>query len=187
MRILPVLLSLTGACVLSSTLAAFAGAPDRIDGQWLLAQTAPATAPSPPVPPMMHGGMHGQTQMPMAGDCPMMHGQMGAMPGPMGACPMMGGAATTIKVPYGGNQQAAAAYNDASMKMHSAMDIAYSGNPDRDFAAAMIPHHQGAVDMAKVALEHAVDPEIRKLAQEIIDAQEKELAFIKAWFAKHPQ
>jgi uncharacterized protein (DUF305 family) len=49
----------------------------------------------------------------------------------------------------------------------------------------MLPHHQGAVDMAKVELEHGTDPELRKLAQDIIDSQQKEIAFMKEWLAKH--
>jgi uncharacterized protein (DUF305 family) len=52
---------------------------------------------------------------------------------------------------------------------------------DQAFIAAMIPHHQGAVDMAKLALEHAKHPELKKLATEIIDAQNKEIALMQGW------
>ena len=45
----------------------------------------------------------------------------------------------------------------------------------------MIPHHQGAIDMAKVELKYGKDPELKKLAQDIIDAQEKEISFMKDW------
>jgi uncharacterized protein (DUF305 family) len=78
-------------------------------------------------------------------------------------------------------------YMAAMDKMHQEMmGIAYSGDADRDFVLGMIPHHQAAVDMAKVQLEYGKDPELRKMAKEIIAAQEKEIAVMENWLAAHP-
>jgi uncharacterized protein (DUF305 family) len=77
------------------------------------------------------------------------------------------------------------AFEAADHKMMSAMKQPLTGDADRDFVAKMIPHHQGAIDMAKVELEYCKDPQLRKLAQDIIKAQEKEIAIMKQWQAKH--
>jgi uncharacterized protein (DUF305 family) len=60
--------------------------------------------------------------------------------------------------------------------MHSAMhDVFFIGKPDADFARMMIPHHQGAIEMAKVELQFGTDPRLRRLAQEILVTQQSEI------------
>ena len=74
----------------------------------------------------------------------------------------------------------------ASMKqMDSDMASApMSGDADRDFAAMMMPHHQGAIEMAKVELLYGRDPVMRRLAQEILIDQQSEIEAMKLWLAK---
>lgn len=81
--------------------------------------------------------------------------------------------------------EASKAYNDAMMKMHEKMSMGMTGDADVDFAKGMVPHHEGAIDMAKVELKYGKDPELRKLAEDIVKAQEGEIAFMNAWLEKH--
>ncbi len=76
------------------------------------------------------------------------------------------------------------AYEAANARMHDGMNAALTGDADIDFMQGMIPHHQGAIDMAEIVLKYGKDPETRKLAQEIVKAQTDEIAFMKAWLAK---
>ncbi|MCJ9671505.1 MULTISPECIES: DUF305 domain-containing protein [unclassified Neorhizobium] len=84
-----------------------------------------------------------------------------------------------------GGSPSTKAFQDANAKMHKDMAIQYSGDTDADFVRSMIPHHRGAIDMAKVELAHGKDPEIRKLAQAVIKAQEAEIADMQAWLKAH--
>jgi uncharacterized protein (DUF305 family) len=66
-------------------------------------------------------------------------------------------------------------------QMHGQMNKAQvSGDPDRDFVALMVPHHQSAVDMAKAYLKSGRDPRLRALAQEIIQSQRAEIAYMRS-------
>jgi hypothetical protein len=72
------------------------------------------------------------------------------------------------------------AENDAAMqKMMADMNIKPSGDVDRDFAAMMIPHHQGAIDMALAELRYGSNEQLRRLAQEIIVSQQQEIAAMR--------
>ncbi len=77
------------------------------------------------------------------------------------------------------------AFADSMKTMMNGMHVKPTGNPDKDFVLMMIPHHQGATDMAKVELQYGTDPEMRLLATDIVSAQEKEIAQMKDWLAKH--
>lgn len=103
------------------------------------------------------------------------HGQMTA--GQMEGAQMEDGQAS--------QSPATAAYQAAADRMHADMAIDYSGNPDVDFVRGMIPHHEAAVAMARIELDHGTDPEIRKLAEAVIAAQEAEIAFMKDWLTKN--
>ncbi len=79
------------------------------------------------------------------------------------------------------------AYAKANATMMNDMDAKPSGNADRDFVTIMLPHHQGALDMAKIELQYGKNPTLRAMASGIIKAQEVEIAEMKGWQAKHPR
>ena len=71
-------------------------------------------------------------------------------------------------------------------RMHAAMgSVGPSGNSDVDFVRLMLPHHQAAIDMAKTQLMSGKDPEIRRLAQEIITDQQSEIELMQLWLKRH--
>lgn len=145
---------------------------------------AQGTTPQPAQPgqPGMMGQMPGMQQ----------HMQQRMMPGagapgtvaaqaPAAADPHQHGAAAVTTAALSPSTAALMAANE---KMHRDMAITYTGDADRDFAAAMIPHHEGAIAMARVQLAHGRDPGMRSLAEAVIRAQEDEIATLRAFLAR---
>jgi uncharacterized protein (DUF305 family) len=76
---------------------------------------------------------------------------------------------------------------DAMAVMDDGMQRApLTGVAEHDFVAMMIPHHQGAIDMAKALLVYSSDPELRNLAQGVITEQQNEIRVMQAWLQRHP-
>jgi uncharacterized protein (DUF305 family) len=95
--------------------------------------------------------------------------------------------ATMVPVAALAANPAADAFSAAMDRMMAGMHVEPSGDPDRDFAVTMIPHHQGAIDMAKAELQYGDDPELRALAETIIKAQGAEIAGLRAWIERNPE
>jgi uncharacterized protein (DUF305 family) len=84
------------------------------------------------------------------------------------------------------NEVAFLAENRAAMsKMMQGMNIKPSGDVDRDFAVMMIPHHQGAVDMAQAELQYGHSEQLRRIARQIIASQPKEIAAMRRTLGQH--
>ena len=132
----------------------------------LVLASAAAIAQMAPGQPPAHGGGH------MMGPG-MMHGGM-----------KHGGAHGEGAQAKGDTSPSSLAFQGINAKMHKAMSITYTGNADADFVNGMIPHHEGAVDMAKTVLAFGKDPEVRKLAEAVIKAQESEIALMREWLKK---
>jgi uncharacterized protein (DUF305 family) len=75
---------------------------------------------------------------------------------------------------------------ESMSRMDKDMSIAHTGDPDRDFAAMMIPHHQGAIDMAKAELQFGRDPVLRRLAEGIIVEQQQEIELMRRELQRIP-
>lgn len=117
------------------------------------------------------GGPAAQAQAPMPGHGGMQHGGNPApAPSPSG--------------PAANHQE----MMDAMERMNREMMApqAMTGDPDRDLVAMMIPHHQGAIDMARIYLHDGKDPQIRRMARKIIADQEREIREMRAWQSRHP-
>jgi uncharacterized protein (DUF305 family) len=78
--------------------------------------------------------------------------------------------------------------DDAMAVMDHGMRTApMNGVPEHDFVTMMIPHHQGAIDMARALLLATKDPELRNLAQGIITEQQNEIRLMQAWLTRHAE
>jgi uncharacterized protein (DUF305 family) len=80
------------------------------------------------------------------------------------------------------DSQYVAELNESMMRMHGAMAVSPTGDIDADFVAMMIPHHQGAIDMARIQLRYGHNEQLRRIAQEIIVDQQQEIAVMQYAF-----
>ncbi|WP_426232512.1 CopM family metallochaperone [Pararhizobium sp. DWP3-4] len=100
--------------------------------------------------------------------------------------PMQGHDMTGMEMPSS-DTPSTKAYLAVNDRMHKDMTVAFTGDADIDFMRGMIPHHQGAIDMATVVLKYGKDPQVRKLAADVIKAQEGEITMMKTWLAARGQ
>jgi uncharacterized protein (DUF305 family) len=77
------------------------------------------------------------------------------------------------------------AYDEINAEMHKEMTIPFTSKPDVDFMAGMIPHHEGAVEMAKVLLRYGNDAELRKLAEDVVRSQSAEIVMLLDWLRRN--
>lgn len=85
-----------------------------------------------------------------------------------------------LGAPANAGEAAYLAQNDAAMtKMMAGMTLKPTGDVDRDFVDMMVPHHQGAIDMAQAVLRYGHNETIRRMAQEIIVTQQEEIAAMR--------
>ncbi|CAN7589666.1 DUF305 domain-containing protein [Mesorhizobium amorphae] len=122
---------------------------------------------------MMQGGMMQGDQGGMSG------GQGGTMQGGQGG--MMNMPMDTANMP-----ESSRAYMDAMKRMDGPMmQGIQAGDPDVAFVQAMIPHHQGAIDMARAVLQFGKDDQVKVWANQIITAQQAEIAAMQEWLKQH--
>lgn len=108
-------------------------------------------------------------------------------PAPMPGMDMKSGKDMKMMAPNPSDSASTKGYKTAMMKMMEDMPMKFTGDADLDFMNQMRAHHQGAIDMAKIALANGKDTEVKKLAQDIVAAQESEIATINAWLKKNKQ
>ena len=145
-------------------------------------QEAPAMATPAP------NGAMGDMQAQCAAMMPMMKQMMQTMQESMMQDTMMGGAAEAGQPAMVGMSEASKAYMGAMTMMNAPMmEGAQNANPDKAFVLAMIAHHEGAIGMAKAVLQHGADAEVKTWANEIIAAQDAEIAKMRDWLNRQAQ
>lgn len=87
-----------------------------------------------------------------------------------------------------GLSPASQSYMNSMKDMHAKMaEGVKASDPDVAFAQGMIPHHQGAIEMAQTELQYGKDPHMRQLAENVIKAQKGEIKTMRDWLAAHPK
>jgi hypothetical protein len=196
-----ILISLSGSALAQATQDHQQHHPGAPATQAQPAPTLPPATTSPAAPPagpqsqmpmgqMMQGmpeqcrGMMQNMQSCMGMMHQMMQGRMGqggTMPGQLGP----GGMQTTPAQPAAVSASTKA-YLEAAEKMHAPMMQGMQAqDPDAAFVRGMIPHHQGAIDMAKVVLQYGKDPQVKKWANDVIREQQREIGEMEEWLSKN--
>jgi uncharacterized protein (DUF305 family) len=96
-----------------------------------------------------------------------------------------GGAAAAPSL--SGSEASKALHESHATMDRQMMSVPMTGDPDRDFLAMMIPHHQGAIDMARIVIASGKKPEVKKFAEDIIAHQQAEIDLMKRWLQAAPQ
>lgn len=108
-----------------------------------------------------------------------------ASPRPMSGMHAMGQDDASRPTAGDADHPSVAAFQAADQAMMHKMAAPYTGDTDQDFVAHMMPHHEGAVEMARIELQYGKDPALKRMAREIIRSQEREITFMKKWQAQH--
>jgi len=94
------------------------------------------------------------------------------------------GATTPVSATATAGSDSTEEFRSARMRLQHEMEIRLSGNADRDFAASMIRHHEGAIAMARIQLRHGEDADMWRLAEDIIREQEAEISRLRDFLVR---
>ncbi len=78
------------------------------------------------------------------------------------------------------------AYRNAAIEMHRSLALPYTNDADKDFTPVLEAHDKGAIGLADIVVQYGKDPEMRQLAEAVIESRRHEIALMQAWRAKHP-